>query len=173
MRNYFNSELRFYSGNTLPSAIITNYALRIPHELLGVNIYYMQDFISIKTDINGSIPSVTVKQFDSNSRFLHVTLSDGDLPEDYNRIFEMTGCAARLLISLGHDRYEYVDGEVADPEGGIVTFPVPIPVRFALPSHPAARSSPQSPSPCGLRIPSAPTARFRRRRSIPRSKTPS
>ena len=85
----------------------------------------MHDFISIKTDINGSIPSVTVKQFDSNSRFLHVTLSDGDLPEDYNRIFEMTGCAARLLISLGHDRYEYVDGEVADPEGGIVTFLLP------------------------------------------------
>ena len=85
----------------------------------------MQDFISIKTDINGTIPSVTVKQFDTNSRFLHLTLSDGDLPEDYNKIFEMSGCAARLLVSLGHDRYEYVDGEIADAEGGIVTFLLP------------------------------------------------
>ena len=85
----------------------------------------MQDYISIKTDINGSIPAVTVKQFDSNSRFLHVTLSDGDLPEDYNKIFELTGCTVRLLVSLGRDKYEYVDGEIADSEGGIVTFLLP------------------------------------------------
>lgn len=85
----------------------------------------MQDYISIKTDINGNIPGVTVKQFDCNSRFLHVTLTDSDLPADDNGIFEMTGCSARLLVSLGHDKYEYVDGEIADAEGGIVSFTLP------------------------------------------------
>ena len=85
----------------------------------------MQDYISIKTDINGNIPGVTVKQFDCNSRFLHVTLTDSDLPSDDNGIFEMTGCSARLLVSLGHDKYEYVDGEIADAEGGIVSFTLP------------------------------------------------
>ena len=85
----------------------------------------MQDYISIKTDINGNIPAVTVKQFDNNSRFLHVTLTDGDLPEEYIKIFEMKGCSARLLVTVGHDKYAYVDGEIADAEGGIVTFYIP------------------------------------------------
>ena len=85
----------------------------------------MQDYISRKTDINGSIETVVVKQFDSNSRFLHVTLSDSALPEEYAKIFEMEGCAARVPVTLGHEKFAYVDGEIADAEGGIVTFLLP------------------------------------------------
>ena len=85
----------------------------------------MQDYIARKIDINGNIETVTVKQFDCNSRFLHVTISDIDLPEEYMKIFEMEGCAARLLVAVGHDKYAYVDGEIADAEGGIVTFLLP------------------------------------------------
>ena len=85
----------------------------------------MQDFISIKADINGSIPPVTVKQFDNNSRFLHVTLTDSDLSGECHRVFQMTDCTARLLISLGQDRFEYVEGEIDDAEDGVVTFLLP------------------------------------------------
>ena len=34
----------------------------------------MRDYIPKKKDINGDLGTVTVKQFDNNSRLLHVTL---------------------------------------------------------------------------------------------------
>ena len=83
----------------------------------------MQDYIPRKIDINGNIDSVTVKQYDNNSRFLHVTISDSDL-SDGN--FDLTGCSAALYVQPENDddptHISYIDGTVADAEGGIVTF---------------------------------------------------
>lgn len=87
----------------------------------------MQDYIPRKKDINGNIETVTVKQFDCNSRFLHVTLSDADLTDGDS--FNMQGCTAALYIQPEGDddptKVNYVKGEIADPEGGIVTFLLP------------------------------------------------
>lgn len=87
----------------------------------------MQDYIPRKKDINGNIETVTVKQFDCNSRFLHVTLSDADLTDGDS--FNMQGCTVALYIQPEGDddptKVNYVKGEVADPEGGIVTFLLP------------------------------------------------
>ena len=83
----------------------------------------MQDYIPRKIDINGNIDPVTVKQYDNNSRFLHVTISDSDL-SDGN--FDLTGCSAALYVQPENDNdpthISYIDGTVADAEGGIVTF---------------------------------------------------
>ena len=83
----------------------------------------MQDYIPRKIDINGNIDPVTVKQYDNNSRFLHVTISDSDL-SDGN--FDLTGCSAALYVQPENDddptHISYIDGTVADAEGGIVTF---------------------------------------------------
>lgn len=83
----------------------------------------MQDYIPVKKDINGYIDDVTVKQFDNGSRFLHVTISDDDLSDGDS--FNIQGCAARMLVELGESSYEYIDGDIADAEGGIVTFLLP------------------------------------------------
>lgn len=89
----------------------------------------MHDYISRKIDINGKIDAVTVKQFDNNSRYLHVTLSDADLPDDDSKAFDLTNCTAALYIQPSGDRnpdkVAFVDGEIADEYNGIVTFLLP------------------------------------------------
>lgn len=89
----------------------------------------MQDFIPIKADINGKIGAVTVKQYDNNSRFLHVTISDMDLSDGDSKAFIMQDCSAALYIQPeGSDdpaAVNYVAGEIADAENGVVTFLIP------------------------------------------------
>lgn len=92
----------------------------------------MQDFIPKKKDINGDLGTVTIKQYDNNSRFLHVTLFDADLSNgEYgdSDAFIMQDCTAALYIqpegSDDPDAVNYVAGEIADAENGVVTFLIP------------------------------------------------
>lgn len=88
----------------------------------------MQDYIPIQKDINERLPTVTVKQYDNLSRFIHIQIFDKDLPDD-EKYFNLENCTARLYIQpKGDDSGEdvaYIDGEVADGEIGIVTFLLP------------------------------------------------
>ena len=86
----------------------------------------MRDFIPRKIDINGDIDAVNVKQFDNDSRYIHVTISDEDLSDG---TFDLLGCSAALYIQpLNNDdptNVSFVAGEIADAENGIVTFLLP------------------------------------------------
>ena len=86
----------------------------------------MQDYIPREIDINGRIENVVVKQYDNNSRYLHVTISDADLSDG---TFELTGCSTALYIkpegSDDNSDVSFVSGEIADADEGIVTFLLP------------------------------------------------
>ena len=86
----------------------------------------MQDYIPREIDINGRIENIVVKQFDNNSRYLHVTISDADLTDG---TFELTGCSTALYIkpegSDDDSGVSFVSGEIADADEGIVTFLLP------------------------------------------------
>ena len=94
----------------------------------------MQDYIDRKIDINGKIDKITVKQFDNDSRYLHVVISDTDAPDD--KKFNLTNCTAALYIQPAGDEsgenVAFVAGEVADAEEGIVTFLLPGSVTQAV-----------------------------------------
>ena len=94
----------------------------------------MQDYIDRKIDINGKIDKITVKQFDNDSRYLHVVISDADAPDD--KKFNLTNCTAALYIQPAGDEsgenVAFVAGEVADAEEGIVTFLLPGSVTQAV-----------------------------------------
>ena len=81
----------------------------------------MQDYIPIKIDINAPIPTITIKQYDHLSRFLHVQIYDNDQKEPMN----LVGCVPRMYMSLNNDVIAYFDGAVADGEKGIITFNIP------------------------------------------------
>ena len=92
----------------------------------------MRDYIPKKKDINGDLGTVTVKQFDNNSRLLHVTLSDNDLADGTygdSDAFVLEDCTAALYIQPEGDddpeHVQFVAGEVADEENGVVTFLLP------------------------------------------------
>ena len=92
----------------------------------------MRDYIPKKKDINGDLGTVTVKQFDNNSRLLHVTLSDNDLADGTygdSDAFVLEDCTAALYIQPEGDddpeHVQFVAGEVADGENGVVTFLLP------------------------------------------------
>ncbi len=89
----------------------------------------MQDYIERNIDINVKIDKITVKQFDNDSRYLHVTIRDDDLPDSDDKAFNLTGCTAALYIQPAGDEsganVAFVAGEVADEEAGIVTFLLP------------------------------------------------
>lgn len=82
----------------------------------------MQDYIPIKIDINDEIPTVTIKQYDHLSRFLHFQIYDKDLD---NEPLNLVGCMPRLYMSQSNDAIAYIDGAVADGENGIITFNIP------------------------------------------------
>ena len=94
----------------------------------------MQDYIERKIDINARIERITVKQFDNDSRYLHVVISDADAPDD--KKFNLTNCTAALYIQPAGDEsgenVAFVAGEVADAEEGIVTFLLPGSVTQAV-----------------------------------------
>ena len=96
----------------------------------------MQDYIDRKIDINGKIDKITVKQFDNDSRYLHVTIRDDDLPDSDDKAFNLTGCTAALYIQPAGDEsgenVAFVAGEVSDAEEGIVTFLLPGSVTQAV-----------------------------------------
>lgn len=92
----------------------------------------MRDYIPKKKDINGDLGTVTVKQFDNNSRLLHVTFSDSDLADGTygdSDAFVLEDCTAALYIQPEGDddpeHVQFVAGEVADGENGVVTFLLP------------------------------------------------
>ena len=99
----------------------------------------MQDYIDRKIDINGKIDKITVKQFDNDSRYLHVTIRDDDLPDSDDKAFNLTGCTAALYIQPAGDEsgenVAFVAGEVSDAEEGIVTFLLPGSVTQAVRDH--------------------------------------
>lgn len=83
----------------------------------------MQDYIPRKKDINEQIETVTVKQFDNNSRFLHVQLLDKNLGDDFPMMIE--GCSALMYVDTGKPPGVTIAGEVADGDNGIVVFIIP------------------------------------------------
>lgn len=85
----------------------------------------MQDYINKSVDINGNIGSVTVKQFDNNSRFLHVKLVDGDLPDESVKDFDLTDTAVRMAIDYGDGSFGYISGTIEDADEGVVSFLIP------------------------------------------------
>lgn len=89
----------------------------------------MQDFIPRKIDINAVIDTVTVKQFDNDSRYLHVTISDIDLTDAEDNSFDLAECSTALYVKPeGSDddaAVNFVAGTVESAESGIVTFLLP------------------------------------------------
>ena len=59
----------------------------------------MQDYIPRKIDINQTIDPVTVKQYDNDSRFLHVTISDIDITDTGDNSFDLAECSAALVLN--------------------------------------------------------------------------
>lgn len=84
----------------------------------------MQDYIPRKKDINEQIETVTVKQFDNNSRFLHVQLLDKTLGDDFPMMIE--GCSALMYVDTGKPPGVTIAGEIADGDNGIVAFIIPL-----------------------------------------------
>lgn len=88
----------------------------------------MQDYIPRKIDINGQIGTITVKQFDNNSRFLHVQITDNDAVDGE---FDLTDCSANLYVqpegNTDPSNVMYFSGETSSDEenGNIVTFLLP------------------------------------------------
>lgn len=88
----------------------------------------MQDYIPREKDINEQIEPVTVKQYDNNSRFLHVKILDKDVDND---LFDLSNCAASLYIQPKENQdptnIAYVTGEASFDEenGGVATFLLP------------------------------------------------
>lgn len=82
----------------------------------------MQDYIPIEIDINDKIGVVTVKQFDNMSRFLHLQITDKDLMDGEGAALNIVDCEARLYVQPAEGKPQYIDGEIADGENGIVTF---------------------------------------------------
>ncbi len=93
--------------------------------LLWKGVLIMQNYIPREIDINEKIETVTVKQYDHLSRFLHIQIFDKDLDENGNRQpLNIVGCNARLYMETD-DNFAFIDGEVADGERGITTFSIP------------------------------------------------
>ena len=88
----------------------------------------MQDYIPREKDINQTIEPITVKQFDNNSRFLHVQFTDIDLAEDENA-FDLGNCTTALYIepegNTDPTNVNFVNGDIESAESGIVTFLLP------------------------------------------------
>lgn len=88
----------------------------------------MQDYIPRSIDINDKIAEITVKQFDNNSRFLHVQFTDVDLAEDENA-FDLENCSVSLYIepegNTDPSEIAYIDGTVESAENGVMTFLIP------------------------------------------------
>lgn len=89
----------------------------------------MQDYVPRKIDINETIATVSVKQFDNLSRFLHVEILDNDAANEPIGL-NIVGCKVRMYVEPNSEpattsNIAYVDGEIADGENGIVTFLLP------------------------------------------------
>lgn len=95
----------------------------------------MQDYIPREIDINQTIPTVEVKQFDNNSRLLHVKIIDIDLSnggnnEDADEIaFDLDDCTTKMFIKPENNddpsAVNFIEGTVESAESGIVTFLLP------------------------------------------------
>lgn len=88
----------------------------------------MQDYIPREKDINQIIEPIIVKQFDNNSRFLHVQFTDVDLAEGENA-FDLENCSVSLYIepegNTDPSAIAYIDGTVESAENGVMTFLIP------------------------------------------------
>ena len=60
----------------------------------------MQDLIPRRIDINQKIDAVTVKQFDNDSRYIHVTITDIDLADGDGNAFVLPHRAAGRFTAL-------------------------------------------------------------------------
>ena len=84
----------------------------------------MQDYIPRRIDINGVIDTVTVKQFDNDSRLLEVTISDTDLADDSGNAFDLAECSAALYIQPeGNDdpaAVSFLSGTVESAESAVL-----------------------------------------------------
>lgn len=89
----------------------------------------MQDYIPRSIDINGKIAEIVVKQFDNNSRFLHIKLKDDDLTDVDNNAFDLTDCTAAIYIepegNTDPEQVNYVAGTIESAETGTLTFLLP------------------------------------------------
>ena len=90
----------------------------------------MQDFIPRTVDINEKIGEITVKQFDNNSRFLHVRFRDLDLTGiEENDAFDLADCTAAIYIEPEEnddpEQVNFAAGTIESAENGTLTFLLP------------------------------------------------
>lgn len=83
----------------------------------------MQDYINRKADINDDIPSMTIKQYDNNSRKVYISLTDNDNPNEIN--VNMQGNKVRAYFLLPDKSAEFVDGEIYNADEGIIAVTIP------------------------------------------------
>lgn len=83
----------------------------------------MQDYISRLTDINGEILPFSIKQYDSKSRGIYLSIIDNDNPNE--EIVNLQNHTVRTYFCLPDGNIEFADGEVIDPDGGKIAIIIP------------------------------------------------
>lgn len=89
----------------------------------------MHDYIPREIDINETMDTIVVKQFDNISRFLHIQITD-ETDDGSSVGLNLVDCEARLYVEpdfgqITVDNIAYVDGEILDGDNGVVAFFLP------------------------------------------------
>lgn len=92
----------------------------------------MQDYIPREVDINDTIEAITVKQFDNNSRQIHIKFRDVDLTDVDDNSLDLSNCTTTMYIrpanyvpGLPGHKVSFIEGTVESAENGTVTFLLP------------------------------------------------
>ena len=75
-----------------------------------------------KVSINESLGVITVKQKDSSSRYIEVSLVDVDDKTPIN----VCGCSVRVYVETSDSQYVFFNGNVVDGDRGVVSFLIPV-----------------------------------------------
>ena len=90
-----------------------------------------QDYIPREVDINGTIPAITVKQYDNNSRQIHVKFRDLDLTDVDDNTLDLSNTTTTMYIQPvcyyqgSPQKVSFINGTVESAENGTVTFLLP------------------------------------------------
>lgn len=88
----------------------------------------MQDYITLGTnehriDINSVPSSFSVKQYDHNSRVVHMSLMDKDNPNE--KIINLENHVIRVYFRLPDGSTDMIDGKIIDPDEGEISITIP------------------------------------------------
>lgn len=89
----------------------------------------MQDYIPLSgqksgaLDINATLKSFEIKQYDNNSRKIYISLRDTDNPNE--QTVNLDNHTVRAYFKLPDGGMEYVDGEVIDSDEGTLAVTIP------------------------------------------------